>query len=48
MKMSIPVTDPALLAGLKPGATIGFELAEQASGEMAIVRILPAPTGASR
>jgi len=47
MAMEFKVKDPALLAGIKTGARIGFEFAEEAPGEWVIVRVTPlAPAAA--
>jgi Cu(I)/Ag(I) efflux system membrane fusion protein len=50
MTMEFKVADPALLAGLKPGAKLGFEIVERQPGEWVITRITPqqAPAPAAR
>ena len=42
MTMEFKIKDPALLQGMKAGAKISFEFAEQAPGEWVVVRVSPA------
>ena len=45
MTMEFLVANPALLSGLKPGATVSFEFVERKPGEWVITSIKPAATG---
>jgi Cu(I)/Ag(I) efflux system membrane fusion protein len=50
MSMEFKVKDKALLAGLKPGQAVDFDLAQANPGEFVIERMVPAgapPAGAA-
>ena len=47
MTMDFKVKDPALLQGIKAGAKIRFEFAEQAPGEWTVTGVSPAQAGSS-
>jgi membrane fusion protein, copper/silver efflux system len=48
MSMEFKVKDPALLAGMRAGANIGFEFAEASSGEWIIVGVTPLAPAAAK
>ncbi len=41
MTMEFKVANPSLLAGLKPGSKLGFEVVERQPGEWVITRVAP-------